>query len=127
MRVLDILNLKPRRLNHHEEVYSQDAISEASNRQQVLGGAGVATHFASQSGGGIAAAVDDWASPTVDRGHAGPTVATVRRTTADDVCRIDRWAETPRPADGRGALARRSRRSDQSGHLQAQDHPSATA
>src|ERR1035437_6069294 len=104
MRVLDILNLNLRELNHHEEVYSQDAISEASNRQQVLGGAGVATPSASQSGGGIAAAVDDWASPTVDRGPAGPTVATVRRTAADDVRRIDRRAETPRPADGRGGV-----------------------
>ena len=48
---------------------------------------GGVTPSASQSGGGIAAAVDDWAR-AVDRGHARPNVTTVRRTTADDVRQI---------------------------------------
>ena len=37
MRVLDILNLKPRKLNHHEEVYSQESVPEATYREQELG------------------------------------------------------------------------------------------
>ncbi len=41
MRVLDILNLNRRKLNHHEEVYSQDAIHEAADHEQGLGGAAV--------------------------------------------------------------------------------------
>ena len=38
MRVLDILNLNRRKLNHHEEVYSQWAIPEIAYREQELGG-----------------------------------------------------------------------------------------
>ena len=42
MRVLDVLNLNLRELNHHEEVYSQEAICEAASREQALGVAGCA-------------------------------------------------------------------------------------
>ena len=107
MRVLDILNLNQESSTTMKKSTRKVQSSEAANRQQVLGGAGGAAPSASQSGGGIAAAVDDRASPTVDRGPAGPNVAAVRRTTADDGRRIGRRTKAPRPADGRGALARR--------------------
>src|SRR5450759_2570973 len=97
MRVLDILNLKPRRLNHHEEVYSQGAIPEAANCQQELGGAGYAAAAARQSASGAAVAVDDRTSTVVDRRLAGPDVAAIRRTIADDGCRIGRRTEAPWP------------------------------
>ena len=61
-----ILNLKPRKLNHHEEVYPQGAIAETANRQQAFGKSGVAAAVDGQPASGIAAAVDDRASPTVD-------------------------------------------------------------
>ena len=37
MWVLDILNLNRRKLNHHEEAYSQWAIPEIAYREQELG------------------------------------------------------------------------------------------
>ena len=48
MWVLDILNLNRRKLNHHEQVYSQESIPEAAYLEQELGDAGNAAAFASQ-------------------------------------------------------------------------------
>jgi len=59
MRVLNILNLKPRKLNHHEEVYSQGAIPETASRKQELGGVGDAAAAAGQPASRAAAVVDD--------------------------------------------------------------------
>ena len=42
MWILDILNLNRRKLNHHEQVSSQESIPEAAYREQELGGAGIA-------------------------------------------------------------------------------------
>src|SRR3972149_10006479 len=95
MRVLDILNLKPRRLNHHEEVYSQEAIPEAASRQQELGRTGCTAAASSQPPSGAAVVVDDRASTVVDRRPAGPYVAAIRRTTADDGRRIGGWPGGP--------------------------------
>ena len=78
MRVLDVLNLNLRELNHHEEVYSQEAIREAACREQAQGVAGCAASPAGQPAIGIAASLYDRASAIVDRGPAGRTVATVR-------------------------------------------------
>ena len=78
MRVLDILNLKPRKLNHHEEVYSQEAIPEGASREQELGGIGIAAAADGQPASSVAFVVDDRTSATVDRGFARPNVAAVR-------------------------------------------------
>ncbi len=59
MRVLDILNLNRRKLNHHEEVYSQDAIPEAASCEQELGGPAVAAAADGQPASRAAAVVDD--------------------------------------------------------------------
>jgi hypothetical protein len=75
MRVLDICNLDQRKLNHHEEVYSQESVPEAPYREQEPGNAGDAAAFASQPAGSAAAAVDDRTSSTVDRATSASTPA----------------------------------------------------
>ena len=75
MRVLDILNLNRRKLNHHEQVYSQGAIPEVASREQELGGIEFAAAADGQPAGSAAFVVDDRASAIVDRGFAGPNVA----------------------------------------------------
>ena len=97
MRVLDILNLNRRKLNHHEEVYSQGAIPETAYREQELGRAANAAAADGQPASSTASAVDDRTSATVDRGFAGPNVAAIRRTTADDGCPVGGRTEAPWP------------------------------
>jgi len=99
MRVLNILNLNRRKLNHHEEVYSQRTISEAASREQELGGAGIPAAVDGQSASRATAVVDDRASAIVDRGSAGSNIASICRTTVDDGRRVGGRTEAPWPLD----------------------------
>ncbi len=66
MRVLDILNLKPRKLNHHDEVYSQGKKHEAARRWQGREGSGITAAVDGKPASSAAAIVDDRASRVVD-------------------------------------------------------------
>ena len=78
MWVLDILNLNRRKLNHHEEVYSQEAIPEAAYREQELGRSARTASADGQPASGATAVVDDRTGAAVDRGHVGPIVSAIR-------------------------------------------------
>ena len=95
MRVLNILNLNYRKLNHHEEVYSQGPKPETANRQQdEPSRAGNAAAVDGQSAIRTAIAGDDRASTVVDRRHARSNVEEVHRIAVDDGGRIGGRPET---------------------------------